>query len=112
MQLMQQIAEMRVKMQRRQDSPNPVFAFNALADGRPPLHFPPSNTKQAQNPSASPAHNLSIIDLTTQNPHYASVSYQTPTPPQNTNLQRSLPPQNANLQTSPSPQNQNAMKEL
>uniref|UniRef100_M1DCN6 Integrase core domain containing protein n=1 Tax=Solanum tuberosum TaxID=4113 RepID=M1DCN6_SOLTU len=45
MQLMQQITEMRVEMQRRQDLPNPAFAFNSLADGRPPLHFPPSSAE-------------------------------------------------------------------
>ncbi|KAK4707097.1 hypothetical protein R3W88_033346 [Solanum pinnatisectum] len=106
MQLMQQLAEMRVEMQRRQDLPNSAFAFNAPADRRPPLHFPSSNTEQAQNPSSSPAHNPSIVDLTTQNPHYASASYQTPPLPHNTNLQVSLPPQNANLQTGPPSQNQ------
>ncbi|KAK4718475.1 hypothetical protein R3W88_016813 [Solanum pinnatisectum] len=52
MQLMQQLVEMRVEMQRRQDLPNSTFAFNTPADGRPPLHFPPSNTEQAQNPSS------------------------------------------------------------
>ncbi|KAK4731556.1 hypothetical protein R3W88_024544 [Solanum pinnatisectum] len=77
-QLMQQITEMRVEMQRRQDLPNPSFTFNAPADGRPPLHFPPSSAEQAQNPPSDPARNPSIIDLTTQNPHYASASYQTP----------------------------------
>ncbi|KAK4715537.1 hypothetical protein R3W88_013875 [Solanum pinnatisectum] len=104
-QLMQQIAEMRVEMQRRQDLPNP--AFIAPADGRPSLHFPPPSAEQAHNPSSSPAHNPAIIDLTTQNPHYASASYQTPPPPQNTNFQMPPPPQNANLQTGPPPQSQN-----
>ncbi|KAK4718444.1 hypothetical protein R3W88_016782 [Solanum pinnatisectum] len=107
MQLMQQITEMRVEMQRRQDLPNPPFTFNAPADGRPPLHFPPSNVEQAHKPPSSPAHNPSIIDLTTQNPHYAFASYQTPPPPQNTNLQVPLPPKNANLQTGSPPQTQN-----
>ncbi|KAK4738521.1 hypothetical protein R3W88_002218 [Solanum pinnatisectum] len=106
MQLMQQLAEMRVEMQRRQDLPNSTFAFNTPADGRPPLHFPPLNTEQAQNPSSSPAHNPSIIDPTTQNPQYASASYQTPPLPHNTNLQMPLPTQNANLQTGPPPQTQ------
>ena len=41
MQLMQQIAEMRVEMQRMQDGSNPVSSFNPPRDGRPPLHFPP-----------------------------------------------------------------------
>ncbi|KAK4738152.1 hypothetical protein R3W88_001849 [Solanum pinnatisectum] len=106
MQLMQQLAEMRVEMQRRQDLPNSTFAFNTPADGRPPLHLPPLNTEQAQNPSSSPAHNPSIIDPTTQNPQYASASYQTPPLPHNTNLQMPLPTQNANLQTGPPPQTQ------
>ncbi|KAK4721750.1 hypothetical protein R3W88_011983 [Solanum pinnatisectum] len=104
-QLMQQIAEMQVEMQRRQDLPNPAFTFNAPTE--PPLYVPPSSAEQAQNPPSSPAHNPSIIDLTTQNPHYASASYQTPPPPQNANLQVPLPPQNANLHTSPPPQTQN-----
>ncbi|KAK4729049.1 hypothetical protein R3W88_022037 [Solanum pinnatisectum] len=98
---------MRVEMQRRQDLPNPAFTFNAPADERPPLYFPPSSAEQAQNPPSSPAHNPAIIDLTTQNPHYASASYQTPPPPQNTNFQMPPPPQNANLQTGPHPQSQN-----
>ncbi|KAK4733733.1 hypothetical protein R3W88_007994 [Solanum pinnatisectum] len=107
MQLIQQIAEMRVKIQRRQDLPNPAFTFNAPIDGRPPLYCPPSSAEQAQNPPSILAQNPSIIDLTTQNPHYASFSYQTPPPSQNTNLQVPLPPQNVNLQTGPPPQNQN-----
>uniref|UniRef100_M1DHB7 Uncharacterized protein n=1 Tax=Solanum tuberosum TaxID=4113 RepID=M1DHB7_SOLTU len=82
---MHKIIEMRVEMQKRQDMPNPGFTFNAPVDGTPPLHFPPSNAKQAQNPPSSPPQNPSIIDLTTQNPHYASASYQTPPPPQNIN---------------------------
>ncbi|KAK4731886.1 hypothetical protein R3W88_024874 [Solanum pinnatisectum] len=52
--LMQQLAVMRVEMQRRQDLPNPAFAFNAPADGRRPLHFPLSNAEQTQNPPTSP----------------------------------------------------------
>uniref|UniRef100_M1DJW0 Integrase core domain containing protein n=1 Tax=Solanum tuberosum TaxID=4113 RepID=M1DJW0_SOLTU len=103
MQLMQQITEMRVEMQRRQDLPNLVFAFNALADGRPLLHFPASNAEQAQNPPFNPAQNPSNIDLTTKNPHYASAYYQTPPHPQSTNPQAPLPPQNADLQTCPPP---------
>uniref|UniRef100_M1DLF8 Repressor protein n=1 Tax=Solanum tuberosum TaxID=4113 RepID=M1DLF8_SOLTU len=107
MQLMQQITKMRVEMQRIQDLPNLGFAFNAPADGWPPLHFPPSNAEQAQNPPSAPAQNPSIIDLTTQNPHFASVSYQTLPPPQSTNHQAPLHPQNANLQACPPSQNQN-----
>ncbi|KAK4710384.1 hypothetical protein R3W88_004897 [Solanum pinnatisectum] len=104
-QLMQQIAELRVEMQRRQDLPNP--AFTTPADGRPPFQLHPPNAEQAHNPPSSPAHNPAVIDLTTQNPHYASASYQTPPPPQNTNFQMPPPPQNANLQTGPPPQTQN-----
>ena len=38
-QLMQQIAEIRVEMQRRQDTPPPGFGPN-FVDGRPPMYFP------------------------------------------------------------------------
>ena len=41
MQLMQQIAEMRVEIQRMRDGSNLVSSFNPPRDGRPPLHFPP-----------------------------------------------------------------------
>ncbi|XP_049345800.1 uncharacterized protein LOC125810336 [Solanum verrucosum] len=107
MQLMQQIAEMRVEMQRRQDLPNPAFASNTPTDGRPPLHFPSLNTEQAQNPPSSLAHNPSIINLTAQNPQYASASHQTAHPPQNTNFQVPPPPHNPDLQVPLSPQNVN-----
>ncbi|KAK4710153.1 hypothetical protein R3W88_004666 [Solanum pinnatisectum] len=106
-QLMQQIAEMQVEMQRRQDLPNPAFIFNAPADGRPPLHFPPSSAEQAQNPPSNPAQNPPIIDLTAPNPHHASVSYQEPPLPQGTNSQTFPPHQNANPQVCPTPRNQN-----
>ena len=43
MQLMQQIAEMRVEMQSMQDGSNPVSSFNPPRDGRPPLHFQARN---------------------------------------------------------------------
>uniref|UniRef100_M1DJC9 Uncharacterized protein n=1 Tax=Solanum tuberosum TaxID=4113 RepID=M1DJC9_SOLTU len=46
MQLMQQIAEMRVEMQRSQDLPNLIFSVNPPGDGRPPLHFPPPSMEQ------------------------------------------------------------------
>ena len=42
-QLMQQIADMRVEMQRRQDTPPPGFGPNFL-DARPPTYFPSSNS--------------------------------------------------------------------
>uniref|UniRef100_M1DR70 Uncharacterized protein n=1 Tax=Solanum tuberosum TaxID=4113 RepID=M1DR70_SOLTU len=55
LQLMQQIDEMRVEMQRKQDLPPPIFAGNAQPDGRPPVQIPPPNVEQAQNPPSSPA---------------------------------------------------------
>ena len=42
MQLIQQVAEMRVDMQRTQDLPPPGFVPN-IADARPPIYFPSSN---------------------------------------------------------------------
>ena len=46
--LIQQIAEMRIAMQRRQDLPPLGFAANPT-DGRPPIYFPSSNMDPAQN---------------------------------------------------------------
>ena len=46
LELMQQIAEMRVEMQRRQDLPLLRFAAN-IVDGRPPIYFPSSNMDTA-----------------------------------------------------------------
>ncbi|XP_004240794.1 uncharacterized protein [Solanum lycopersicum] len=70
-QLMQQIADMRVEMQRRQDTPPPGFGPN-FVDARPPMYFPSSNLDPTQNQPSTPVHNPSGIDLTTQNPQYAS----------------------------------------
>ena len=61
--IMQQIAEMNVEMQQRQDAPPPGFGLN-IADARPPIYFPSSN----MDPTKNPKHNPSVIDLTTQNP--------------------------------------------
>ena len=80
LQLMQQIAEIRVEMQRRQDLPSPGFAANAT-DGIPLTYFPSSNMDPAQNHPSAHAQNFSVIDLTTQ--QHAFASYQTPTPRQN-----------------------------
>uniref|UniRef100_M1DVL6 Uncharacterized protein n=1 Tax=Solanum tuberosum TaxID=4113 RepID=M1DVL6_SOLTU len=46
MQLMQQIADLKAEVQKKQDLPNPIFSINPLGEGRPPLHFssPSSNT--------------------------------------------------------------------
>ncbi|TMW81264.1 hypothetical protein EJD97_010805, partial [Solanum chilense] len=93
MQLMQQIAEMRVEMQRMQDLPNRISSFNPPRDGRPPLHFPPSNAEQVQNILSNPTQNPPTINLTTPNPHHAT-SCQAPEHPQNTNLQILHLPQN------------------
>ena len=67
LQLMQQIAEIKVEMQRIYDLPPPAFDANA-ADGRPPIYFPSSNMDLAQIKPFTPSQNPSIIDLTTQNP--------------------------------------------
>ena len=106
MQLMQQIAEMRVEMQRRQDLPSPGFAANAT-DGIPLTYFPSSNMDPAHNQPSTPAQNPSIIDLTTQNLQYASASYKAPPPPQNKHPQMPPHPQNTHHKTAPPPQNQN-----
>ena len=103
---MQQIVEMRVEMQRRQDLPPPGFAANA-AEGRPQIYFPSLNMDPTQNEPSTPVQNPSVIDLTTQNPKYASASYQTPPPLQNNHPQMTPHPQNTYHQTAPLPQNQN-----
>ena len=56
MQLMQEIAKMRVEMQRRQDRPPLGFSSNAV-DGRTPIYFPSSNMDPTQNPPSTPVHN-------------------------------------------------------
>ena len=103
---MQQIVEMRVEMQRRQDLPPPGFAANA-AEGRPQIYFPSLNMDPTQNEPSTPVQNPSVIDLTTQNPKYASTSYQNPLLFQNNHPQMSPHPQNTYHQTAPPPQNQN-----
>ncbi|XP_069149209.1 uncharacterized protein [Solanum lycopersicum] len=57
-QLMQQIADMRVEMQRRQDTPPPGFGPNFL-DARPPTHFPSSSSDPTQQRPSTPVHNPS-----------------------------------------------------
>uniref|UniRef100_M1B7H8 Integrase core domain containing protein n=1 Tax=Solanum tuberosum TaxID=4113 RepID=M1B7H8_SOLTU len=47
LQLMQQIAKMRVEMQRKHDLPPPIFAINVQPDGKPPAQIPPPNMEQA-----------------------------------------------------------------
>ena len=110
MQLMQQIAEMRVEMQRMWDLPNPISSFNPPRDGRPPLHFPPSSTEQVQNLLSNPAQNPPTIDSTTPNPRHATTSCQAPYHPHDTNqiLQLTQNQNTNNAQTFPHLQNQNA----
>ena len=96
MQLMRQIAEMSVEMQRMQGLSNPISSFNPSRDGRPPLHFPPPSTEQVQNLLSNPAQNPPTPDLTTPNPHHATTSCQAPHHPQNPNLQILHLPQNQN----------------
>ena len=93
-------------MQRRQDLPPSGFATNA-ADGRPPIYFPSSNIDPTQNKPSTPIQNPSVIDLSTQNPQYASASYQTPSFLQNNRPQIPPRPQNTHHQIAPPPQNQN-----
>ena len=108
MQLMQQITEMRVEMQRMRDLPNPISSFNPPRDGRPPLHFPPSNAKQVQNLLSNPAQNPPTIDSTIPNPRHATTLCQAPHHPQNTNLQILHLPQNQNTDPQNFPQNYQA----
>jgi len=103
MQLMHYIAEMRVEMQRRQDLLPPGFATNA-ADWKPPIYFTSSNMDLTQIQPSTTIQNPSVIDLTTQNPQYASASYQTPYPLQSNNPQMPPHPQNTHHQTTPQPQ--------
>ena len=49
-QLMQEIADMRFEMQRRQDTPTRGFGLNFI-DARPPMYFPSSNLDPTHNPS-------------------------------------------------------------
>ena len=102
-QLMQQIADMRVEMQRRQDTPPPGFSPNFL-DARPPTYFPSSNSDPTQHRPSTPVHNPSRIDMTTQKPQYASVSYQTPSPLPDNPPQ--IPPHPQSIPIAPLPQNQ------
>ncbi|TMW85016.1 hypothetical protein EJD97_023925 [Solanum chilense] len=109
MQLMRQIAEMSVEMQRMQDLPNPISSFNPPRDGRPPLHFPPPSTEQVQNLLSNPAQNPPTIDSTTPIHRHATASCQAPHHPHNTNqiLQLTQNKNTNNAQTFPHLQNQN-----
>nr|XP_025884692.1 uncharacterized protein LOC104646013 [Solanum lycopersicum] len=102
-QLMQQIADMKVEMQRRQDTPPPEFGPNFL-DMRPPTYFPSSNSDPTQHRPSTPVHNPSRIDATAQNPpiRVSLLSNPLTTPRQsstNTTAPQSIP-------TAPLPQNQ------
>ena len=106
MQLMQQIAEMRVEIQRMRDGSNPVSSFNPPRDGRPPL--PPSNAEQVQNILSNPPQNPPTIDSTIPNPRHATTLCQAPHHPQNTNLQILHLSQNQNTDPQNFPQNYQA----
>ena len=110
MQLMQQIAEMRVEMQRMQDLPNPISSFDPPRDGRPPLHLPPPSAEHVQNLLSNPSQNPPTIDSTTPNPRHATTSCQAPYHPHDTNqiLQLTQNQNTNNSQTFPHHQNQNA----
>lgn len=41
--LMQHIADLNAKMQKKQDLPNLIFLVNPLGEGRPTLNFPPQS---------------------------------------------------------------------
>ena len=102
-QLMQQIADMRVEMQRRQDTSLPGFGPYFL-DARPPTYFPSSNSDPTQHRPSTPVHNPSRIDVTAQNPQYASVSYKIPSPLPDNPPQ--IPPHPHSTQTATLTQNQ------
>ena len=77
MQLMHQIAEMRVEMDKTRDLKILVIIAKTptLDNERPPLHFPSSDTTSEHflnNSTTSTTPKPSIIDLTTPNPYHAS----------------------------------------
>uniref|UniRef100_M1E0C3 Uncharacterized protein n=1 Tax=Solanum tuberosum TaxID=4113 RepID=M1E0C3_SOLTU len=100
-QLMQQISEMRVELQKKQDLPISTVTVNVLGDEWPTLYFPlfNSNTEHVLNSSSNHTKNHSTLELATSNLHHANTSYQAPPPLQNLNT---------NPQVFPPLQNQNA----
>ena len=71
MQLIQQIAKMRVEMQRIQYLPPLCFTANASTNGMSPLYFLFSNMEQVHNTPSTSSENPMVINLTAQNPQYA-----------------------------------------
>uniref|UniRef100_M1DY26 Uncharacterized protein n=1 Tax=Solanum tuberosum TaxID=4113 RepID=M1DY26_SOLTU len=69
-QLMQQIAEFWVEIQKMQDLPNPGMTANIPGDRRPLLYFPPLNSSAEHfiTPPSNPIQNPSTIDLPTPIP--------------------------------------------
>lgn len=84
-QLMQQVAEMRVNMQRARDLTNLVITANLPSPNgkRPPLHFPPPNPNHKptlNNPTFISGQSTLTIDA-----YHASSSHHTPPPLENPN---------------------------
>ncbi|XP_049357540.1 uncharacterized protein LOC125822197 [Solanum verrucosum] len=78
---MQQIAELRAKLQKNQDLSILVVVINNSSDGMLPLHFPPLNSNSEHvlnNPLFNPVQNPSTINLTIPNLHHTNTAYQTP----------------------------------
>lgn len=89
-QLSEQIAKMKVEMDKTRKLMNSTIFANTLIpdNGRPPLHFPTSYPTSEYLPiNSTTAKNLNppIIDSTTLNPHQASFSCQKLLTPQNPN---------------------------
>ncbi|XP_015163374.1 uncharacterized protein [Solanum tuberosum] len=79
-QLMQQIAEMRVEMKRKQDLPPPIFAVNAQPDGRPLAQIPIPDMEQAQNQPSSPAPSQNAQSPSIAPPLPQKTTFQIPVP--------------------------------
>ena len=87
-QLMRQIVELRVELQKKQDFLIPTVNVNTLGDRRLPLHFTSLNSyleHVQNNPPSNPAQNPSTIYLTTPNLHQNNTSCQAPHPLQSLN---------------------------
>nr|XP_025888955.1 uncharacterized protein LOC112942271 [Solanum lycopersicum] len=80
-QLMQQIADIRVEMQRRQDTPPPGFGPNFI-DARPPMYFPSSNGDPTQNHPSTLVHNPSgnVLSPSIAPPLPKRTTFQIPVP--------------------------------
>ena len=110
-QLVQQIAELKVEMQKNRDLSNLAITANTPSDGVYAFSFPhqnPVTEHTLNNPPAIPIQKTPIINLTTPNPNHASSSQQTPPPPNPNNVQAFPSTQNRSSsknQAFPPPQN-------